>query len=277
MNDEQYHNDGVMLIRMSSNLIKHHPSKEEIIQSVLFLALGLEKVFKSYLIKINPVIILQDGDWKNVLPVLYDNLLKNKDYKVINKSPDSDTISFREAIQRASLFLDCVNENRNFLHMIRKSRDTIAHCSLEVLNYDALTEAVLTTFIPFIKLLEHETCSTILEKTELSTTADVNSLIKPKQARFERIIQFHKKIILQKSIDVIDELRKQIAADSLITTYTCPICSNPAHLEVEADYEYDKYEGVAYAFAVYPVELNCSFCELHLTDYHEFDYFQINL
>ena len=67
-------------------------SEMEVIQNTLYFALGIEKLLKGMLYEINPILILENSDFKNSFPLYYREKLiaENEKSKDINQEPNGE-------------------------------------------------------------------------------------------------------------------------------------------------------------------------------------------
>lgn len=258
------------------NEINYIKTNEIII--TLFLALGVEKIFKHMLQNINPSYIYKDTSFKNCAPIIYKQKMIKLNSEEISKTPDADTITLRTAVFRLKLFSNTIEKHSNMLLSLSSYRDVIAHCTFDELDLNKLVKINRCEMYFFLSELQDET-NLDLKDSDRLITLTANELKNEYELddRMNTLIEKHKNIINEKIA------KKQINRDKLPliavggnrVTYPCPICGNDSVVDFEPEFDYS--DGESWFVGLYPTQLKCSFCELELNNYDELDYFDIEI
>ena len=115
-------------------------------------------MLKGYLYDINPALVLDNISYASVIKGIYGDLITHPDNNenFLNfKQKDADVIALNESIIRASHFSKCVFQHKDFLLMLKKARDEIAHCELSEYRKDnklqELADILERDFYPFVQ------------------------------------------------------------------------------------------------------------------------------
>lgn len=265
----------------------------EIIHATTFYSLGIERLLKFILADINPIFVLSDGDFKNAAPVLYASRIVNTDPdKILASKPIDTVISFRVAMQRASIFSTGVKSNTQMLYSLAGYRDILAHRPLSQLD---LINAQRLLAKDGYKLVNDICVEKGIKTTEFFGEYDkaLNQLgiHLQNQDNFaiemqQRLETFNKLWLSRKDnqifIDQAAELNSIILGSTGGDTgfdyepFTCPACGQPAVAKVVPDYEYDHELNYGYVSGVFVDYIKCFYCTLKLSEYDELNYVHAN-
>ena len=277
----QYLEDAKYFFKKSTPMINQSVSKDEIIDSMLFFALGIERLLKSILWEINPIFIFTDQSFKNIAPALYsDKLLpSHKQNKEFSKKPNPDVLTFKRSLLRAKEFSATTNKHLNVLFALSNYRDNIAHLPLEKIDLEKAKKLLIDHYIivssdysnelniPIEELIGDQPPGLVLlAKTSLSET---EHKIKQKLLSHH---QYWKKI--SEDSDRFNEIsRLNKIYEGIADRYSlieCPACGNTAEIIVEPDY--DCSDGEVRIVGAFPTAMYCQYCDLELETPEELNF-----
>lgn len=283
--------DAKKLVLMSSHEIKEDMKELEVIHAATFFSLGIERLLKFVLSNVNPVFVLNSGDFKNAAPCLYKHKFVNGDkHGVTSSKPDADVVSFRVAMQRALIFSSGVKENSQLLFSLANYRDILAHRPLSELDIvkanrllakdgyklvsDICSELSLTANDFFGKSHDRlRDLSHKMQNEEIFSREMASRIEHHKTLWLQRASQLE---FLKQASDITKSLLGSSGHDFSYVPFTCPACSQEAVARIEPDYDYDPAEKTSYVTGVFVDSVNCYYCDLKLQDYEELNFVNAN-
>lgn len=148
-----YHKDSQLFFREVASGVTEELEKHQVVQLAMNLALGCERLLKGILYDINPTYILNEPTFKNSVQVLYGSSLLPgaKKSPELAKEINSDVITFKNSLLRAQLVSVTTKQHKHILFAISDARDVIAHCELNLLNFEQIKEIIQRDFFTMIK------------------------------------------------------------------------------------------------------------------------------
>lgn len=291
MSQSEYLTDSQRLIRMSSAHICENMSYEQIVHSMTFFSFGIERLLKHILFNVNPVFVLKNGDFKNAAPCLYkERFISTEKNEQISVKPNHDVITFRTAMQRALLFSSAVQKNKQLLYALAQYRDTLAHRPTSEIDITKACRLIARDGVCLVEDICSELSVTPSDffGEDLKRLDNLSKKIVTQEnltQTMESLFSEHMKIWDNRKInesfvshaDVITESKLSSSGhDYSYENFTCPACTNEAIARIVADYEFDKVDQTAFVTGVFVDEIHCYYCDLHLDDYEELDFVDIN-
>jgi hypothetical protein len=289
MLSNEYLTDAQKLIRLASSHIKASMSPEDSIQGGLLFALGVEKLLKFTLAKINPIFVLKVSDFKHSAPSLYSNKIvsagKNDE---IDAKPNSDVITFRVSLSRSKVFSKTANKHSQMLFTLAHWRDVIAHRPTSELDLDKVGLMLRKDAIALIRDFSEEFDVSFLEfwGPESERLVALSQLLTNRE-KFEKEmtkkLEAHKKLweyrttnteFISQADEITSSLQKQSGDNFSFEGVTCPACGKTCVVRIEPDYDYA--DGESYITGVYAEKLNCYYCSLKLETYDELAYVDVD-
>lgn len=283
--------DAKKLILMSSNDIKKSMTELEIISSTTFFSLGIERLLKFILANINPIFILNNGDFKNAAPTLYRNKFINGDkHGVTLSKPDAEVVSFKVAMQRALLFSSAVKENSQLLFTLAGYRDILAHRPLSELNLNKVNRLLAKDGYKLVNDIctEHSLYSNEFFGRNDDFLSDLSRVMQSEE-RFSteidmRFEEHKQKWLIRKSQiefvkqanDITNSLLNSSGQDFSYIPFKCPACNQESVARIEPNYDIDPDEKTTYVTGVFVDSIYCYYCDLKLSDYEELNYVNAN-
>lgn len=287
-NDNRYLNDAKSHVGLAAPAIAEGATSDQRFQAVVLVAVGVERLLKHIIAKVNPALILKSQDFDSVVLHCHREAITATDrISDLEKKASPDVITLKASIQRASIFSKGVKDNAQFIHTLADFRDIALHRScgdLDIPKVDRLLCLDLYNVIRDISadlslstqdfLGEH---SSRLEKLSEELIAQDNF-----QASMEALLERHRMIWEARS----QNARTVSHADKVTTAYLtkrsettecpCPACGNSAvvTLEPDYDYDYDPDDGttLGYISGVYVTDIQCLYCSLRLDEYDQLKY-----
>lgn len=283
--------DATLFIKKASLIVNkgNGLEREDIIEGILFFALGLERILKAILFKLNPIYVLKSQDFSNSVAILYKaSLLPNyKDNQEISKKPNSDVLTFKLSLLRAKSVSKTTDKHTALLFSLSNLRDIIAHNHLSRLDIEKLKTMLLRDFYPLILDYSNELSLPINNflgplATDLATiSAEHQETIEDK---VNMILDAHKKKWEERKTDttLAEKAKKETkeadskgnTRESFTVIYDCPACENDSLLFVDVDFDYS--DGEVYPIGTFVRYLNCFYCDLLIEEYDEIDYLELN-
>jgi len=153
----EYQNDAMQFLRRTSDIVSEKMSSQDVVEAILFLALGMERVLKGVLFKINPAYVYKISEFKNTAPILYPHLMVSKsDGKELANSPDCDVLSFRQSLSRARFFSTASAKHMSLLFSLSNFRDIIAHNLISGLDQSKAQKLPLRDLYPLLSDFQQE-------------------------------------------------------------------------------------------------------------------------
>jgi hypothetical protein len=162
------------------------------------------------------------------------------------------------------------------LFALSKYRDIIVHNTFDQLSNEKIEKVVKKDCYEFCESFAKEIKTEIFtpsknvieQHDEIVKRENFNQRMKDKVEHHKSVYELKKQKGLLTKI-VIDE--KSCKSDE--TYIVCPVCNNKALLSVDIDYDYDEF--CPSINSIVPKRLKCEFCDLDISDFDEFDYFDI--
>ena len=276
--------DSLVFLKKYNTLISSEMDKEQVIEAILHLAIGIERILKAILWDINPVYVLKDLSFKNSAQILYKHKLisENLSNKEFKQNPNSYVLTFRTALFQAKEFSPITMKHFNALFALSNYRDTIAHRSLKELDIEKLKKFLLHDSLNIIKDYSHEfnipltefigdkikTLEFLSKDYEGDLSEKIQRKIKFYSSEWERVKQDPTQA---KRIEKLYEIHND---NTSFDHAECPACGNAAQFSAEIDYDYS--DGQVWAAGVYPTALKCPFCGFSVTDDEEMDFLKLH-
>jgi hypothetical protein len=249
--------------------------------STLLYALGIERVLKGILYEVNPVYVFKEPAFKHTVTALYQHRIVGTGGKSpeLAKDPNHDVLSYREALSRAAVLSSVAQGNLATLHRIARARDIIAHCPLSPLTHDEMWRLTYLDAPHVVSAFESELALSMGTLTghgeddpaEIRARQNAATTLQTKVQEHARQWDAMKAHALNsehaaKRLAVLEQLAGR---DRFYVAFPCPACGNSAALESEVDFDWSDGESVPQG--VFPVRLECTFCNLVVSDSYELD------
>lgn len=256
---------------------------ESVIENVLFFAIGVEKMLKAIIYDINPLFILENPDFKNSVPLLYNLLIKNK--AEIHKNPNGDVIAFHSSVMRAMTFSKTAIENKNTLMKLKNARDVIVHHNFNTLDISELKTLLLRDFYPLLSAFSEEynlggqtnffnnlnsKLANISSALQGDIEKQINLKIESKKSYWRTlkgVSTFDKKSCEDKTAEMLNK--------NFTFPFVCPSCENYGIVYTSPLLEFDSYRNEMKQTGFETKAFKCCFCELEIVDYKELDFLKI--
>ncbi len=290
MMKNEYMADSPFFLTRAAAQTKDNMSKNAVVEAILFLSLGVERLLKGILFELNPIYIYKTQDFKNTVSLIYgDKLLPGwTQNKEISGTPDGDVLTFKLSLLRTKAISKAAEKNTSMLFALSNWRDVIAHNSLSRLDIEKCRTLLLRDFYPLVRDFSSElniAKSRLLGSHEIrlaSLSAGHQESIEEKVklkldaharrwAQLQNVPGYAIKM-KNKSEDAV-----RVAAnkrDTFVQIVPCPACENEALLTAEVDFDCD--DGHASPIGAFVSGLKCLFCKLEVGDYDEIDYLELN-
>jgi hypothetical protein len=245
--------------------------KWDFVRASVSLALGMERVTKGILWDVNPLFTLKEPAFKHSAQVLYKSKFVGTFEKsdALAASPDSDTITLRESILRASLFSLALHAHRGILYEVLKIRDIAAHCDLELLEPEDLHARVYPKLGVLVEALWNEGLLEGIAEKEAKVEKLLNlGEVYAEEAGLKKLLAHHKTLWSNLPENEQRARREKgyskMSSEGWVDLVTCPACAEKAALVWVVDY--DVADGQPYATGAYVDHLFCKRCELRIDD-----------
>lgn len=283
-----YWKDAQRFLRRVPPLICEGMEEDAVVDACLFFAIGIERVLKAILFDVNPLFVLQNPDYSNSAPLLYQDLVVGKsDKKQFAEKPNADVLTLGTSLFRAHPFSNSVTAHRSNLHRLSNIRDIIVHCALDKHDIRAWENFVVLNFFPVVRdiLKEYELdfCTFLMvdsstrqglqqesERVRLKLNIEhrVHAEIEEKQKLWQSkrndTTFIERAMVLTRT-----KLRSEPENGNYFAEVRCPGCQLYALVEIEPDYDWVGDENVQ--IGATPVAIECQFCSLSLKDYLELE------
>lgn len=287
-NDDRYLNDAKGHIGLAAPAIVKDARNDQRFQAVVLVAVGIEKLLKHIIAKINPALILKSQDFDSVVLHCHREEITAIDrLPELEKKASPDVITLKASIQRASIFSKGVKDNAQFIHTLADFRDIALHRSCEELDIQKVDRLLCRDLYNVIRdisadlslspkdfLGEH---SARLENLSETLIAQDNF-----QASMEALLERHRRIWKERATNATTVSHAEKVTTAYLTKRSetaecpCPACGNlaVATLEPDYDYDYDPDEGTTYGYisGVYVTDIQCLYCSLKLDEYDQLKY-----
>lgn len=277
-----YLDDGAFFLREGSAKISEHMDRYTCIQSVLNVALGIERILKEILFRVNPLYILINPDFKNSAPLFYGEKIidSEKSNKDMEKTPNGDVLTYSNSLLRACYFSKSTLDNKSLLFKISNYRDIIAHNKLSLINVDELKILLQRDLYRLVKSYSEEMgCSDSkffgnanIKLADLSASLQEDVALSL-AALFESHLSRWKQLKNRPGfINDKDKVTEEIMLTDNKKTCTCPACKNTAIIYGKNISEFNVVTHQLNHIGTRVSALKCQYCKLILTDYKYLDY-----
>lgn len=284
-----YLTDAQRFIRMASVLIEEEMTDDEVVQSALLFAIGVEKLLKYILSSINPVFILSKPDFDNAALLLYKDAVIQSSGQKRAEVLDEKVVSFRVALDRAQKFSKAAVVHSQLLFSLAEWRDLIAHRESSDLNIrDVKRMLQIDAFVLLDDMCKHHslTVAGFLGDRESSVRGLSQELTHEAVTEDARIalLNTHKQIWRLRSTNPDEIEHAKLFTQLLLLNpdisqgsdaQTCPACGNECVLRFDVDANHadaGKYPGNQYIRS-----LDCFYCDLVLNSYEVIDYMTLGI
>jgi hypothetical protein len=287
--DDRYLNDAKSHIGLAAPAIVEGPSgSDQRFQAVVLVAVGIEKLLKHVIAKVNPALILKSQDFDSVVFHCHREAITAIDrVPDLEKKASPDVITLKASIQRASIFSKGVKDNAQFIHALADFRDIALHRSCDELDVSKVDRLLCRDLYNVVRDISADLSlsardffgehSTRLEKLSELLIEQDNF-----QAQMEALLEQHRKIWEQRSTNAVTVSHAEKVTTAYLTKRhetaecPCPACGNSAvaTLEPNYDYDYDPDEGGAFGYisGIYVTDIQCLYCALRLDEYDQLKY-----
>lgn len=257
----------------------------DVIHNTLLFALGIEKLLKGMLYDINPILILENSDFKNAFSVYYkDKLIKaNENTKDIQQDPNGDVIAFHNSVLRTSLISQTAFDFKNTLMKLKNARDIIVHHSFDNLDISELRLLLNRDFYPILKSFSDE-----LHWGELHCFNNLHSKLALISSELQEDISKQMKLKIESKLSAWTvskgvvgtvEKCKKVTVEMLQNEFAfpteCPCCQNNAVVLTKPVMDYNPFLKQEIQVGLDVLKLNCGFCKLEVTEYTELDFLKV--
>jgi len=234
-----------------------------IISGCILLLIGFEKLLKEALVLKNPLMILENIKFQDVVD-------QASDVSILNKR----TVSCEEAFSRLTIIFPQLDQEKHLVKKLIDSRNFFIH-SAGHFDLKTIESNVRVNITAITKII----CELCLNKDpyQLFGVQEWQSMIDYKDAYMDaEILELKKRIsFLKRNYSEGDKLPCIPIKRSTISyyyNYTCPICDQEAEIEIDIDIEYDHRDETILGAWPYPKYLYCENCGFSLTEAQEIEY-----
>jgi hypothetical protein len=287
-NDNRYLDDAKSHIGSSAAEISEGASAGQRFHALVLAAVGIEKLLKHIIARVNPALILKSQDFDSVVVHCHRESITAPDrLPELEKKASADVITLKASIQRASLFSNGVKDNAQFIHTLADFRDIALHRSSQELDITRVDRLLCRDFYNVVRDICADLSlspqdffgvhSSRIEAISAAITQQDNF-----QSNMEDLLKHYKQVWDKRSKNPTTIANAQKLTSVLLTKHSettdcpCPACNNTAvaTLEPDYDYDYDAEEGRTFGFVsgVYVTEIHCYYCSLRLDQYDQLKY-----
>lgn len=280
-----YHKDASFLFkRISKNIADNNLRTEwDVINNVLFFAIGVEKLLKSMIFDVNPLYILESPDFKNSCGFTYSGFVKNSDE--LSKSQNEDVIAYQSSVFRAMVFSETVTSQKNTLMKLKNARDIIVHNNFNGLDIDELRTLLKRDFYPLLSKLADEHNISAQQNFFNNLNSQLAEISSSLQSSIEEKIRLKMESSqsywnTKKGTHTYNIKETKLKTAELLKSANrfpteCPSCKNFAVLHSAPVMEYNAYSKSMEITGFNVKALDCEFCKLNISDYKELDFLNI--
>lgn len=285
--EQRYLADAKSHLALAAKHIKQGMNNDDRFQAVICAAVGVEKLLKYLIAKVNPALILKTMNFNNIVTAFHlERVATANGAAKIKKEADTDVITLFASIEHALYFCDGVKTHKGALHQLRSYRDLLVHRpsdEVEAGKCDVLLCRDLYTAINAISACADETAASLfgeeharLAALSLETATAINL-----RQRMVALLEEHRLLWLANSEDpaavaLADQQTDYALERGGVNRTDCPACGNPAieTFELEFDWDWDEIENQPTQVVVggYTTGIYCHYCGLSLTGYDEIEY-----
>lgn len=260
-------------------------SKMDVLQNALLFALGVEKLLKGILYDINPILILENSDFKNAFPVYYKSKLiaSNQNSQDIQQDPNGDVIAFHNSVLRAALVSQTAFDYKNTLMKLKNARDIIVHHCFDKLDIEELKLLLNRDFYPILNSFSKElnwgelycfnNLHSQLALISSSLQDDISKRVKLKlesKLAYWNVNKGIKGTIKRSKRQTVELLQNEFAYPT-----ECPCCKNKAIVMTKPVMDYNAFLKQEIQVGLDVLKFVCCFCKLEITEYTEMDFLKI--
>lgn len=260
-------------------------SDMDIILNTLLFALGIEKLLKGMLYDINPILILENSDFKNTFSVYYQDKLipASQNSKDIHQDPNGDVIAFHNSVLRATLISQTAYDYKNTLMKLKNARDIIVHHSFATLEVEQLRLLLNRDFYTILKSFSDELgwgelhCfNNLHSKLALISSGLQDDISKQIKLKLESKLSAWN---VNKGIVGIMDRSKKLTVELLQNEFAypakCPCCQNMAVVQTKPVMDFNPFLKQEIQVGLDVIRLTCCFCKLEVTEYTELDFLKV--
>lgn len=291
----EYIEDGVFFLKRASSQLHGSGERETLVDVLLNYALGMERLFKGILHKVNPLFVLEKPDFDSAVKLLYrDQLIGKRKRAVENdlkkaKNQDAKVHAFSASLSHAVQFSETLDSYRGAMTQLCEYRGILAHRTIAELDAKEVWRFMRKTFPPVVAGVAGELGiepSRFYETTRLmQALSNWSAEITKEDATEEKVAGLIESC--QKLWDAKKNEASYVAAAEARTQESlekdrsyrprywtdCPACGQRAVLEATVDGEYEEGEFTPTGIDVNRLE--CHFCGMKVEDYEEVDHLEL--
>lgn len=281
--------DGISNLKRSSAIIDAEMTMENVHDSILYFAFGVERLCKGLLYDLNPALILASGKYVDLVRLSYLDKVVDQDFLKQNKDKGVQAATFSEILNRSVLFSISCKENKAVLTNLKEYRNVLAHQALSKFNEENTRIWLLGVYYPVVSSLATELSinltdvfgarEAVLESYSLQAQHQqaiekrVGIIIGAHKSNWQKINSPNHIAIAQRSTS-LDLHQPRNSHDNSYEEYECPACGNAAVLEIEPEFDYA--DGHGYLAGAYPTELRCHYCSFKITDHEDMSFLNLD-
>jgi hypothetical protein len=281
-----YLEDAGLFLREATRKIDAEISREDTLQAALNLALGVERLLKEVLVRVNPIYVLMNPEFKNSMPLLYeDRILAGEQARAeLASEPNGDVLTFRNSLLRAVCCSSVAHDNKGLLFRISHFRDVIAHNSLSLIDLDKLKLLLARDAYPLLAAFASELgCSQgkFFSGKEIRL-AELSARLEEDVAKaLKRVLESHQnrwnKLKNRPGyVEDKDEITREVLSTPNKAPIECPACGSQAVIYGQPELEFNPYERREVVIGIVAKKLRCHYCKLGLDDYKFIDHLKLN-
>lgn len=271
-NNPYFENAGCMLkiVEKSISSDVDNMNLHEMLQPVLFFAIGVESLLKGILYDVNKLLVYESVSiFKAALHIYANNEADEK----------TKSLSLEKSFECASYFSEKTKNNKTTISNLGKTRNTIVHGLVSDLEKSNL-ESILNNFKRVISEYQNEIGCNLIDNP--LSSEELQKIDRSLKDKIQEKLNEHKKLWnkKQKDKEFLKDARYKTATNQKcstndITFIKCPACEQPALLYWTCDdYDFD-YHGNQ-IFHKFISSFYCFFCELQIQNSKEIDYLKFS-
>jgi len=289
MKHKHFLDEAIEDLSRAADVIDKQMTDEQIFDSALFFAFGVERLFKAMLVEVNPLYILDDPSFENSMEVLHSKRLHQPTLKK-KQLPNRNVLTFTSAMLRAAHLCKTVHAHQGALGKLNDIRGVLVHGCRCDLNSDEVKRFLGRTFFPLVSALAVE-CKFELKKV-VGSRKDALDKLSKRLLREEAVGEIVETLLdkhrleweskkdddLNRSLaerltkNLLDEEPSLLGRSTL--DYACPACQEECVMYVEPEVEVE--DGAAVIKGSYVSGLSCLFCGLEINDGEQIDYLKLH-
>jgi len=283
--------DAKWFVHRAAPYIERDMDRDAIVNATLFFALGVERLLKHILARVNPAFVLVRSEFKHSAPVLYASILlgsgRNKE---IAEKADGQVISLRTSIQRTLLFSRAIQKHRSLLYTIAQNRDIIAHRPTRELDTANVNRMLSKDAFRLIESLCNEIDADPWQffdehAVRLKVLAERIEAHERIDSDMQSLFRTHRDALIKRKDDeefmsmaatITQQLLNSSDEHFIYEEISCPACNETAVARIEPDYDYDPVDRSPFLSGVFVESVRCQYCGLVLRNYEQLDYIDAN-